>query len=187
MFWGSVKDTGYQLHSPVSPSLPFPCITMCHHISTRVYYMKALKSGNKHGTREWALNGLPEMFHFTSPAPYWDWYLLVMPRRNSVQEISSCWVQEGHYSRLHPTESLSVSAACLQVAVILRAHTDRRQSYSYHKATCDADVTTRKIPLQHEWQVSMVQKIIWHFNREQIYTDGGGDGPIKFNKTMFVL
>jgi len=36
-FWGSVKGTGYPLHSPVSPSLPLPCITMCHHISTGVY------------------------------------------------------------------------------------------------------------------------------------------------------
>ena len=33
MFRGSVKSTGYPLHSPVSPSLPFPCVTVCHHIS----------------------------------------------------------------------------------------------------------------------------------------------------------
>jgi hypothetical protein len=37
MFRGSVKDTGYPLHSPVSPSLPLPCVTVCHHISTGVY------------------------------------------------------------------------------------------------------------------------------------------------------
>ena len=36
MFWGSVKSTGYPLHSPVSPSLPLPCVTVCHHITTRV-------------------------------------------------------------------------------------------------------------------------------------------------------
>jgi len=38
MFRGSVKSTGYPLHSPVSPSLPFPCVTVCHHISTGLYY-----------------------------------------------------------------------------------------------------------------------------------------------------
>ena len=27
MFRGSVKGTGYPLHSPVSPSLPLPCVT----------------------------------------------------------------------------------------------------------------------------------------------------------------
>jgi len=32
-----VKGTGYPLHSTVFPSLPFPCITVCHHISTGVY------------------------------------------------------------------------------------------------------------------------------------------------------
>ena len=34
MFRGSMKCTGYPLHSPVSPSLPLPCFTVCHHIST---------------------------------------------------------------------------------------------------------------------------------------------------------
>jgi hypothetical protein len=33
-FQGSVKGTGYLLHSPVSPSLPLPCVTMCHRVST---------------------------------------------------------------------------------------------------------------------------------------------------------
>jgi hypothetical protein len=37
MFRGSVKSTGHQLHSTVSPSLPFPCITVCRHISTGFY------------------------------------------------------------------------------------------------------------------------------------------------------
>jgi hypothetical protein len=37
MFRGSVKGTGYTLHSPVSPSLPLPCVTVCHHISTGLY------------------------------------------------------------------------------------------------------------------------------------------------------
>jgi len=34
MLRGSVKGTGYSLHSPVSPSLPLPCVTVCYHIST---------------------------------------------------------------------------------------------------------------------------------------------------------
>ena len=34
---GSVKSTGYPLHSPVSPSLPLPFVTVCHHISTGLY------------------------------------------------------------------------------------------------------------------------------------------------------
>ena len=37
-FWGSVESTGYPLHSPVSPSLPLPCV-VCHHISTGVYHL----------------------------------------------------------------------------------------------------------------------------------------------------
>jgi len=37
MFRGSVKSTVYSPHSLVSPSLPVPCITVCHHISNGVY------------------------------------------------------------------------------------------------------------------------------------------------------
>ena len=37
MFRGSVKSTGYPIHSPVSPSLLLPCVTVCHHISTGLY------------------------------------------------------------------------------------------------------------------------------------------------------
>jgi len=38
MFRGSVKGTGYPLHSPVSPLLPLPCVIVCHHISTAIFH-----------------------------------------------------------------------------------------------------------------------------------------------------
>ena len=37
MFRGSLKSTGYPLHSPVFPSLPLPCVTVCNNISAGVY------------------------------------------------------------------------------------------------------------------------------------------------------
>ena len=37
MFRDSLNGTGYQLHSPVSPSLPLPRVTVCHHISAGLY------------------------------------------------------------------------------------------------------------------------------------------------------
>jgi len=43
MFRGSVKNAGYPLHSPVSPSLPLPCVTVCHHISTGFYLLIPLR------------------------------------------------------------------------------------------------------------------------------------------------
>jgi len=42
MFRGSVKSTGYPLHSPVSPSLPLPCAIVCHHVSTGLYLRKRM-------------------------------------------------------------------------------------------------------------------------------------------------
>jgi hypothetical protein len=38
MFRGRVKSTGCPFHSPVSPSLPLLCVTLCHHISTGLYH-----------------------------------------------------------------------------------------------------------------------------------------------------
>jgi len=37
MFRGSVKSTGYPLHSPVSPSLLLPCVSVCHQVSKALY------------------------------------------------------------------------------------------------------------------------------------------------------
>jgi hypothetical protein len=37
MFRSSVKGTSYPRHSPVSPSILLPCVTVRHHISTGVY------------------------------------------------------------------------------------------------------------------------------------------------------
>jgi hypothetical protein len=31
------KTTGYPLHSHVSPSLPLPCVAVCHQVSTELY------------------------------------------------------------------------------------------------------------------------------------------------------
>ena len=30
---GVEETSGYPLHSPLSPSLPLPCVTVCHHVS----------------------------------------------------------------------------------------------------------------------------------------------------------
>jgi len=43
-FRGSVKSTGYPLHSPVSPSLPLPCVTVRLHISIGLYTNISQKS-----------------------------------------------------------------------------------------------------------------------------------------------
>ena len=51
MFLGSVKSTGYPLHSPVSPSLSLPYVTVCHHI-----FMWSIPGVSGHLTTHWPLN-----------------------------------------------------------------------------------------------------------------------------------
>jgi hypothetical protein len=47
MFRGSVKGTGYPLHSPVSPSFPILCVTVYYHISTRLYIISVRVPSSK--------------------------------------------------------------------------------------------------------------------------------------------
>ena len=65
IFRGSVKGTGYPLHSPVYPSLPLPCVTVCHHISTWVYHENSsvMISGHSASIK---VNQSAQMFHRTS-------------------------------------------------------------------------------------------------------------------------
>jgi len=53
MFRGSVKSTGYPIHSPVSPSLPLPYVTVCHHISNGLHHLRGAVES------EWESRGLP--------------------------------------------------------------------------------------------------------------------------------
>ena len=52
MFRGSVKSTGYPLRSPVSPSLPLPCVTACLQVSTRLYHCHNIKGNILEGNVE---------------------------------------------------------------------------------------------------------------------------------------
>jgi hypothetical protein len=47
MFRGCVKGTGYPLHSPVSPSFPLPCLTVCHHFSSGLYKLCGSRFGDR--------------------------------------------------------------------------------------------------------------------------------------------
>jgi hypothetical protein len=67
MFRDSVKSTGYSLHSPVSPSLSFPCLTMCHHISTGVYQGYLLEGKDDWGVGLTALSSYSDSLELWKP------------------------------------------------------------------------------------------------------------------------
>jgi hypothetical protein len=57
MFRGGVRGTGYPIHSTVSPSLPLPCVTVYHHISTGLYNWPLLRFCNPLGWHQPAPEG----------------------------------------------------------------------------------------------------------------------------------
>ena len=64
MFRGSVKSTGYPLHSPVSPSLSLPCVTACRHILAGLYDWSGL-----HSTQELVLVSILALQEPLNPEP----------------------------------------------------------------------------------------------------------------------
>jgi hypothetical protein len=93
MFRRSVKSTGYPLHSPVSPSLPLPCVTMGHHFSTGLYCKRTQRLGNWLFTSSGVKGGGGSPFrlvgqqkglsHLTSAVPKITYFFLSMCNNKS--------------------------------------------------------------------------------------------------------
>ena len=63
MFRGSVKSTGYPLHSPDFPSLPLPCVTVCHQVSNALYLLLFYgKNGYANAPQYYLVRTLPVLF-----------------------------------------------------------------------------------------------------------------------------
>jgi hypothetical protein len=93
MFQGSVKSTGYPLHSPVSSSLPLLCVTMCHHISTGLYYfligplkLKTLDPVSSLATTDLTLatNDLTFLLNFSTPV--YKMWIIQEPKKGSIMK-----------------------------------------------------------------------------------------------------
>ena len=91
------KSSGYSLQSPISPSLPLPRVTMCHHVSNGLYILQ-------HSERT----------HAPSPAcPIAP----LSPYTLSLQPAPSCVLKEAvisytlHVNVLHVTHDLKLLLA----------------------------------------------------------------------------
>ena len=70
VFRGSVKSTGYPLHSPVSPSLPLLWVTVCHQVSTGLYQLSQQISRNSQGNLFNKVSALLAQSVFRNVQPY---------------------------------------------------------------------------------------------------------------------
>ena len=93
MFRSSVKGTGYPLHSPVSPSLPVPCVTVCHHISTGLYCTSDnnLQFGVSNGIT--SQDAVPSSFTVFVSVTYSD------SNRQFIRNTRHCGVAENRFFR----------------------------------------------------------------------------------------
>ena len=109
MFRGSVKGTDYTLHSPVSPSLPLPCVAVCHHISTGLYSEQHFCAVSTIRRRDcwqtvgiWKQNIWPEICLLHSPLSY------VRILKNKPFPITHMEQREGHMRHPIPTTKMNL-------------------------------------------------------------------------------
>jgi hypothetical protein len=92
-FRSSVKSTGYPLNSPVFTSLPLPCVTVYHHISTRFYI-----SG-----------GVTHFYARYTACPAWAYFLQCRQRKWTKQVWRKIFPYRGWFTSVqtgpgaHPT------------------------------------------------------------------------------------
>jgi len=102
MFWGGVKGTGYPLHSPVSPSLPLPCIT---------FQLDSIYAQDCKMSQSWKLNVLNCVVGYTlflvmCYRGWWRWTTTVCSSSGCADVPSSTQVSSGmSYSLSAPSDS----------------------------------------------------------------------------------
>ena len=102
MFRGSVKSTGYPLHSSVPPSLHLACVIVCHHISTGLYNVPRLFE-----KAEFCLSGCPNHVHNAASWPTyggtfmqntWQELCAAQHRIPTLWAYHALWVEAGGQS-----------------------------------------------------------------------------------------
>jgi hypothetical protein len=119
MFRGSVKSTGYPFHSLFSPSLPLPCLTVCHHISNTVYLLFRLRGDTCQ--RSWA---------------FW----IKKSSYSSLKQNFDLSIIQPFYSRPRADTECQTQTKCL----VLHRGTSHMNSCRFFRMGSGSDVSTNK-------------------------------------------
>jgi len=147
MLRGSVKSNGHPLHSPVSPLLPLPCETVCHHISPGLCVLRRLLFINtwpSHFNLRYQCQGHRRSRESTTVL-FVAWCLVsVLSVIDTEWHKNVFWRTEVYRSGWHSSQTVScVCPLLLQILSLL--------SYSEN---CQA---IRLLCLQHFWFLFLVQ------------------------------
>jgi hypothetical protein len=88
-----VKGIGYPLHSPLSSSLPLPCVNVCHHVSTGLYLALPSRVFLNAGAGDWkhalyllcTQNGIHRP---NGPPALWNTILCVLYGANKLVKVN---------------------------------------------------------------------------------------------------
>jgi hypothetical protein len=83
------KTTGYPLHSHVSPSLPLPCVTVCHQVSTELYQEIVVSSCLTVSSGSW---NIWTVYHAFATRYSWTYFILLFTLR-FLKYVSCAWAR----------------------------------------------------------------------------------------------
>jgi len=95
MFRGSVKGTGYPLHLPVSTSLPLPCVTVCHHVSTGLYITQRISIPAMYTTKEFKYSEVTGRFFVVGLQ-----FITLLTDSRKARESQCTWVRHDVNTKL---------------------------------------------------------------------------------------
>ena len=115
MLQGSVKGTGYPLHSPVSPSLPLPCVTACRHISTGLYHLPPFST--------WLLSNQPSVrvvapclclwsYLFVKSLPNFSLYFVIIAKKTQINWVKAHSCAKWNWTQVLNSPHLFMPSQC---------------------------------------------------------------------------
>ena len=135
------KSTGYPLHSHVSPSLPLPCVTVCHQVSTELYHESnatyvynyiswPVKLIRKHSYLNFQQN-IQKPPQGSIISRRWYYRVFFTPYHSATLKVISFFGQ----SQLSQSPADVISVLKKESATSLRSATDRLQNYTVRLQT----------------------------------------------------
>ena len=120
------KTAGYPLHSHVSRSLPLPCVTVCHQVSTELYY-----------------SGVQNAVFSCTVSHSWEW--------NTAHQARQCThnvtLRSVRMSNATVYKQSVFNIVCVRILVLVVMHTNPIFSAPYHIAICGLSCSTPT----HKW------------------------------------
>ena len=157
---GSVNSTGYPIHSPVSSSLPLPCVTVCHHISIGLVlkiHLNVILPFNSLSSKSFPHHSQVHMQLLSFPS----WPPKFSHPKNNNWPVKACTIFLDLSSKVNESRSVSSFHVILTVALKCSAELNhmisRSASWTVMCVTCSVWTTFADASCDRRLQIKITE------------------------------